>query len=79
MSKIIAIAAALAALYGCSSTPSRESIAADDRLCNEARMQAKRGDPAWSATLDRMQSLHKASYCQSYLMALDRGEVPNAP
>ena len=77
MSKIIVIVAALATLYGCAATPTQESIAADDRLCNEARLQARRGDPAWSATLDRMQSLYKATYCRDYLMAWDRGGPGN--
>ena len=54
----LAIAAA-----GCASTPPSAELAADRSLCAEATAQARRGDPNWSATLNRMKSLQELQNC----------------
>ena len=72
----IALAATLAALAGCAATkpPSQ-----DDLLCREARMQNRKGDPNWMATVDRIQDKHAAWYCVNYQIAGDNGFIQGGP
>jgi hypothetical protein len=72
--RILAVVSIIAAVSGCASmVPPPGS---DDALCQQARGERLRGDPAWSATLDRISSLQTAWYCQNYLMAWDMGDNP---
>jgi len=75
--KSIALAATLAALAGCAGMTKPPSQ--DDLLCAEARAQNKKRDPAWTATIDRIQDKHTAWYCVNYLIAGDNGFIQGGP
>ena len=66
---------AAAALGGCANLPSA-SDDPDHALCELARAQALRGDPASEATLDRIRDLRTYHYCKYELMMLDRNLNP---
>jgi hypothetical protein len=75
--KSIALAVTLAALGGCAAVTSTPSQ--DDLLCAEARAQNRKQDPAWMATVDRIQDKHTAWYCINYLIAGDNGFIQGGP
>ncbi len=76
MARTFAAAALLASLCACSGLPSITDDP-DYALCERAREQARRGDPAAEQTLDSMRSLSFASYCKNDLMVRDRLLPPN--
>jgi len=75
-SRSIALATALAALAGCAAT---KPPSPDDQLCSEARAQNRKGDPNWTATVDRIQDKHTAWYCSTYLIPGDSGFIQGGP
>lgn len=76
MPRSIALLLILISTGACSSLPSVTDDP-DYALCQQARAQALRGDPAAEATLDRMRELRNASYCRNDLMIRDRGIPPD--
>ncbi len=54
---------AVAGLGGCA-TSAPKSVSDDQALCAQATAQARRGDQAWTATIDRMSSLQAVQRCQ---------------
>ena len=51
----------------------------DHRLCDEARLQASRGDTAAAhATIGRMQDLREQWHCQNVHPRRDWGDEPNS-
>lgn len=76
MTRTFAAAALLVSVCACTGLPSVTSDP-DYALCERAREQALRGDPAAEQTLDGMRDLRFASYCKNDLMVRDRLLPPN--
>lgn len=63
------------ALAGCAGV---QPVSADQRLCEEARAQARRGDAAAAvATTEKMKDLREAWYCRNVHLRRDQGDEPN--
>jgi len=61
---------------GCASL---EHTNPDHRLCDEARLQARRGDVAAAhATIGRMRDLREQWHCQNVHLRRDWGDEPNS-
>jgi hypothetical protein len=67
----------LSVTAGCAGFPGRVNDA-DHALCEQARAQARRNDPAAEATLDRIRDLRSYQRCRYELMLRDRGIEPNS-
>lgn len=77
--KTTLLAVAMLGAAGCATDGDLFKPSADDRLCAEARWQNQKGDPAWTATLDRIQDRQTAWYCLNYLIAGDNGFIQGGP
>lgn len=67
----------LAAAAGCAGFPG-EVNDPDHAVCELARAQARRNDPAAQSTLDRIRDLRNYHRCRYELMERDRGIEPNS-
>lgn len=67
----------LAALAGCAGLPSVVDDP-DHALCEQARAEARRNDPGFEATLERIRDLRNYHRCRYDLMLRDRGIEPNS-
>ena len=67
----------LAASSGCAGFPG-EVNDPDHAICELARAQARRNDPAAEATLERIRDLRNYHRCRYELMLRDRGIEPNS-
>lgn len=65
------------AASGCAQLPSLADDP-DHAVCELARAQARRGDPAHEATLERIRDLRNYHTCRYDLMLRDRGIEPNS-
>ena len=74
---IALLAVSSVALPGCAGRPGAEADP-DFALCEQARAQALRDDPAFESTLDRMRDLRNYHRCRYDLMLRDRGIEPNS-
>lgn len=71
----LTLAMAVAGLVGCAGP---QPVTADQRLCEEARVLARRGDAAAAVAItEKMQDLREAWYCRNVHLRRDQGDEPN--
>jgi hypothetical protein len=77
-SRLLALGGAMVMTWALAGCAGLQPVSADQRLCEEARALARRGDAAAAvANTEKMQDLRAAWYCRNVHLRRDQGDEPN--